>query len=245
VPVGGEARVGDLVIVATMGQDTAEAVRGLDPRIVVASFQNGLAPLEALAGRRLLPAMVYVPAERRAPGVIALPGVPCVGTVLVGSEWLVGKLREAGFRAEVEPDILPWIRGKLLTNLGGIVAALCDSRVDDVIEAAQEEARAVWRANRDAFVEIDALMARVGPLSVAPVDGRMRVGGSTRAALARGDALETACLHGPIVARGREVGVATPVNARLIELADRAHRERWAPGRLGAEELRTWIGSIG
>ena len=52
----------------------------------------------------------------------------------------------------------------------------------------------------------------------APVDGRARVGGSTRAALARGDLLETAWLHGPIVERGRALGVPTPVNEALIAL---------------------------
>lgn len=239
----------DLVLVATMGQDTGAAVEGLDPSVAVASFQNGTAPLDTIAarGHTTLAAVVYVPAERRGPGVIALPGVPCAGTVLVGgwphgegvwAEWLAARLCEAGFRAEHEAAIAPWVRAKLLVNLGGIVVALCDSPPADVIAAAQDEARAVWRATGEAFEEITALMERIGPHRLALVDERERVGGSTRSALARGDRLETASLHGPIVDAGRASGVPTPVNAALVQIAEEAAREGWATGAMSPEELR-------
>jgi 2-dehydropantoate 2-reductase len=238
----------DLVLLATMGHSTEEALDDLSPTIPVASFQNGFAPLEWLAqrGHPTLAAMVYVPAERRAPGVVALPGAPNAGSILIGdwptgsgalARWLVGQLRKAQFHAEVEPDIAPWIRAKLLVSLGGIVAAICDLEAD-VIEAARAEARSVWKATSEPFEDIPALLRRIGPLETALVDGRSRIGGSTRASLARGEKLETRILHESIVRGGRSAGVATPVNEGLIHLAERAVREQWKVGAMNPSELR-------
>jgi 2-dehydropantoate 2-reductase len=239
----------DLVLLATMGYETDGALDGVDPRVTVASFQNGVTPLDTIRerGHETLAAMVYVPAERREPGVIALPGVPVPGTVLIGrwptgeggsGPWMVDRLRTAGFRAEVDSDIGRWIRAKLLVNLGGIVAALCDEPPADVIAAAQDEARAVWRGRGERFEDVAALLARVGELRTVPVDGHERRGGSTRSALARGDRLETAYLHGSIIEAGRAASIPTPVNERLVTLAEEATRKHWAPGATSAEQLR-------
>jgi 2-dehydropantoate 2-reductase len=239
----------DLVLLATMGHDTDAALEGVDPRVTVASFQNGVAPLDTInrRGHETLAAMVYVPAERRGPGVIALPGTPVPGTVLLGrwptgegrfGPWIADRLRIAGFRAEVERVIGPWVRAKLLVNLGGIVAALCDDPPSETIAAAQDEARAVWRATGEFFEDVPALVARVGELGTAPVGGQERVGGSTRAALARGDRLETAYLHRTIIEAGRAASIRTPVNELLVALAEEAAEKHWAPGAISAEELR-------
>jgi 2-dehydropantoate 2-reductase len=239
----------DLVIVATMAQHTEEALRDVDPRVTVASFQNGTAAPDAIVrrGHPTLVAMLWLPAERRAPGVIALAGVPVPGVVLVGgwpsgegrwSRWLATQLAAAGLRTEVEPDIAPWVRAKLLVNLAGIVVALSDDVPEDVIDEAREEARRVWREAGQPFFEIPDLMARIGPFRHALVDGKERVNGSTRMALARGDRLETAWLNGRIVDRGRAEGIPTPLNEALVALSERSARERWTPGALSADELR-------
>jgi 2-dehydropantoate 2-reductase len=239
----------DLVLLATMGHETDAALEGVDSRVAVASFQNGATPLDAILrrGHETLAAVVYVPAERRGPGVIALPGVPVPGTVLLGrwptgegrfGRWMAERLRTAGFRAEVEHDVGPWVRAKLLVNLGGIVAALCDDPAAEVIAAAQDEARAVWRRTGERFEEVAVIRARVGELGVEAVDGRERTGGSTRAALARGDRLETSYLHRTIIEAGRAASIPTPVNERLVALADEAAEKGWTPGAMSAEELR-------
>lgn len=238
----------DLVLLATMGHHTQAALAELTPDITVASFQNGLAPLETIGrrGHPTLAAMVNVPAERRGPGVIALAGVPDIGAVLVGAwpsgghPWaplLVERLSRGGLRAEVEEDIAPWIRAKLLVNLAGIVVALSDEPAMDVIEAAREEARTVWRARGEAFLEPSAIDARFGERGLALVDGKPRLGGSTRHALARGQPLETACLHGDV--RGK--GIATPVNDALVHAAERATRERRVPGSVTPDDLRRLV----
>jgi 2-dehydropantoate 2-reductase len=239
----------DLILLATMGHETDAALESVAPNVTVASFQNGVTPLDAVRrrGHKTLAAMVYVPAERRGPGVVALPGVPVAGTILIGQwpagggglgPWMADRLRAAGFRAEVESDIGPWVRAKLLVNLGGIVAALCDDPPADVIAAAQDEARAVWHGTGERFEEVEALVARVGELQIAAVDGRERIGGSTRAALGRGERLETAYLHRTIIEAGRAASIPTHVNECLASLAEEATTKHWAPGAISAEELR-------
>lgn len=256
VPVGRveDVRPDDLVVLGTMGHDTAAAVATLPADLPVVSFQNGLAPLEALAGRPVVAAMLYVPAERRAPGVVVLAGSPSPGAVFLGrwpsgvlgpEPWLAEALTSAGFRAEVFPDVAPWIRAKALTNLGGIYAALCDQTPPDLVEATVEEARACFRAEGVEVVADDTFDARIGPMEVVAVDGLPRVGGSTRHALARGDRLETASLHGYFVRSGERVGVPTPINAALVALATRAMEERWSPGALSPEGLRRCLRESG
>ena len=52
------------------------------------------------------------------------------------------------------------------------------------------------------------------------------------------DSLETEVLHGDIVAAGRKLGLAVPVNEALIALSKEAAAGRWAVGCLSAEALR-------
>ncbi len=249
VPVGGveDLRSGDLVVLSTMGHDTTAAVEALPPDVALVSFQNGLAPLEELSHRPVIAGMLYVPAERRAPGLIVLAGSPHPGAIFLGrwpsgvlgpELWLTERLRGAGFRAEVFTDIAPWIRAKALTNLGGIHVALCDEPPLELVEATVEEARACFRAQGVDVIADAEFDARIGPMEVVAVDGRPRVGGSTRHALARGDRLETEWLHGYFVQLGERLGVPTPINAALVALAARATTERWGAGALTAEALR-------
>ncbi len=253
VPVGevGDVEPGDLVLLATMGHDTAAAVASLPGNTPIVCFQNGLRPLEALGERPVVATMVYVPAERRAPGVVVLAGSPAPGAIFLG-RWpsglngtaraLAAALARAGFRAEVKADIAPWVRAKTLTNLGGVFAALCDDPPRDLVERCVDEARACFAALGAAVVPDDEFDAAIGPMEVAAVDGLPRVGGSTRHALARGDRLETASLHGYFVDLGVSVGVSTPLNAALVTLAERAFRERWSPGTLDAAALVRALG---
>ena len=241
----------DLVLLSVMGHHTAEAVASLPLGVPIVSMQNGTAPLELLRhrGYPLIAGMVYVPAERRSPGVVALAGIPQPGAFLLGTwcadlapptgwiPWLVDRLRQAGFLAEHEPDIGPWVRAKLLGNLGGIIVALCDAPPPVVVEAAQAEARRIWRASGQGFRSPQELYERVGALRIAAVDGLLRRGGSTRHALGRGQRLETDCLHRPIVDLGASLGIPTPVNTALIALAEQAVAEGWEPGQLRAEAL--------
>jgi len=245
-------RPDDLVLVCVMGQHTEQAVAALPAGQPVVSLQNGTRPLDALvaAGHPTTAGMVFVPAERPQPGRVLLPGSPAPGTVWLG-RWPDGNsddagvlaelLASVGFRARAVDAIGPWTRAKSLANLGGIVVALCDAPPSDVVDAARAEARAVWAAAGIETRSVVELVEAVGPLTVVPVGGHLRRGGSTRHALQRGQTLETASLHGPIVSLGRTHGVATPVNQKLIELAHTAAAEAWVPGSLSADALRALV----
>jgi 2-dehydropantoate 2-reductase len=90
-----------------------------------------------------------------------------------------------------------------------------------------------------AFVSREEDRARRGDLlSVSPVDGKERGGGSTWQSLMRGtQSVETDYLTGEIVLRGRLAGIATPVNELLQRLANELARERRPPGALSEAEV--------
>ena len=247
----------DLVLLAVMGHHTRDAVAPIPVDVPIVSLQNGTGPLDELDrdGRPVIAGVVYVPAERRAPGQIALAGAPVPGAFLLGGwnaggravhdrwgAWLAGQLVACGFRAEaLDSGIASWVLAKVLGNLAGVVVALSDDDGTDalsqVLSLAQAEAEAVFAAAGLEWRTPAELAERIGPLTIEAVDGQPRVGGSTRHALCRGAPLETAMLHGPILEWGREHGVPTPVNRRLVALAERAGAERWTPGGLAPAEL--------
>jgi len=241
----------DLVLVSVMGHHTAEAIAAVPADVSVVSLQNGTAPISVLSsrGHPLLAGVVYVPAERWAPGEVDLSGVPHPGSFLLGdwpgaqnlpagwAGWLAERLRAGGWQADLVGDAAPWVRAKLLCNLAGILVALCDAPPPALLEAVQAEARAVWDAAGLAHAPVAALIERTGMDGTAEVSGRTRRGGSTRHALRRGAPLETRCLHQPIIDAGARLGVPTPVNAALVRLAAQAERGGWRPGAMAASEL--------
>lgn len=237
----------DVVVLAVMGQHTEMALQAVPSTLPVLSLQNGTGPLGCIeeCGHPLLAGMVWIPAERRAPGRVALSGHPSPGRILIGpfagAPSFVCSLAGVETVEQVE-DVTPWVHAKTLVNLGGIVAALCDEPAPDVLQAARSEGRRVLEGLGHTVPTVQELLERVGRLTSVPVDGVERVGGSTRHALARGDALETPSLHGPIVEHGAALGLPCPVNQALITLANRAHAEGWPPGNLSRMGLRKAVG---
>ena len=249
----GEVRADELVVLATMAQDAEAAIAALPPARKIVSFGNSPATEQMLQerGHSVLGAVVYVPATRLAPGVVDLHGSPVPGAILVGAwpggadpvaGWLVGWLNRAGLRAREVPDVRLWKLSKLETNLGGIVQALCAEACPDLVAALGTEARACYAAAGLAVPTVGALMEAVGPLSLAPVGGLPRDGGSTWQALQRGQELETRLLNGEIVRMAERQGGSAPLNSALVTLASRAVREGWRPGALTREQLRVLMG---
>ncbi len=82
-------------------------------------------------------------------------------------------------------------------------------------------------------------------MTVVPVDGVPRAGGSTWQSLARGTgATEADYLNGEIALLGRRFGVPTPVNDLLQRIAVRFARERRAPGSMSAAELEALAAAL-
>ena len=115
-----------------------------------------------------------------------------------------------------------------------------------VANAAQEEARRCFEAAGLDFASTEMIADRGKALTAATVDGRPFPGSSTFQSLARGTpSTESDYLNGEIALLGRQIGVATPVNASLQHLLRRAARDHEGPGSLSAEALRRLTGLAG
>lgn len=242
-------RARDVVLLCVQTQHTTEALEQVPKHVPVVSLQNGVVAPDLCASHATtaVAGMVWVPATRLEAGEVLLHGQPDPGRIDLGA-WqgtyghdvaaqLAVRLRHAGFRSAAHSDIRPWIHGKLLTNLAGIVLALTGELDGSVVAAALTEGRAVLEAAGRTYLDVDELQQRA-PLELGRIDGQARPGGSTWQSLARGGSLETHHLNGWIADQGRILEVPTPVNAALTRLADRAEREAWSPAGMTTQELR-------
>ncbi len=75
-------------------------------------------------------------------------------------------------------------------------------------------------------------------MSLRPIAGERRGGGSSWQSLARGTgSIEADLLNGEIVLLGRLHGIDTPVNALIQRVANDLARSRTPPGSLTEDEL--------
>jgi 2-dehydropantoate 2-reductase len=252
-------RDGDVLAVAVKTQDVAGALREVapPPGVPIACLTNGL-EAERIAlrhARDVYGAYVYMPATYLVPGVVQVWAAPVPGFVDLGrypdgtraagatvedADAIAGELVVAGFASEVRPTIMKWKRGKLLSNLGNAIEALCGpgARRSDLADRARAEGRACFAAAGLSCTTDAEEAARRGDFASRPIAGATRSGGSTWQSLARGQAgLETDYLNGEIVLLGRLHGVATPVNEALQRIAAEAARAHVAPGSMSLDEL--------
>jgi 2-dehydropantoate 2-reductase len=211
-----ELRPGDVLILATKGQDTtgvleqwawqpvagrSEAAALLLP---VVCAQNGVAN-EDLALRRFRHVYgmgVWLPATHLEPGTVLAQGTPRAGLLPVGrypsgtdqfTLQFSAALTASRFLAPVSDDVMRWKYGKLLANLGNAIEALCgrtppDS--DDTKELRQRvraEGTAVLQAAGIAFLSPDQAAAERGDqVQIGEINGTARSGGSSWQSLTRG-----------------------------------------------------------
>ncbi len=148
---------------------------------------------------------------------------------------------------------------KLLVNssfsgLGAVSGLLYREVIED--PAGREVALSLWREGYDVGmaqeltlekvlgVEAESLVLR-GPGDQAKVDGALEVAmgyaGATKASmlqdLERGLKTEVDVINGAVVDVGREYGVETPVNTRVVELMHAMERGERGPGRDVFENL--------
>ncbi len=250
-------REDDVVVLSVKSQDTQSAVRGLalvaPPSILVVCAQNGVDNERMVLRhfRNTYGAVVMMPAGHLSPGVVQAhawptPGLIDVGRYPSGSDQrahdVVDALNRIGFNCVVRDDVMRWKYTKLLMNLSNSVIALCGFGKEDAAElrrAARDEGVAVLGAARIPFASDDEDRARRADiLTLVPIGGKTRTGGSTWQSLARGTGtIETDFLNGEIVALGRVHGVATPVNEVLQRLTNQAARDGLAPESIDAREI--------
>ncbi len=162
--------------------------------------------------------------------------------------------------ARVTENIHGQVWSKLLVNsafsgLGAISGLLYREVVADT--DGREAALAVWSEGYDVGmaqdleledvlgVPAEALVVR-GPEDRERADGALEVAmqqaGATKASmlqdLERGLKTEVDVINGGVVRKGREYGVETPLNSRVVELMGTMEREERSPGRDVFEDLR-------
>lgn len=246
-----------------------ELARHLKPGAIVASLQNGVANAAVLQQAlgaapgvpRVLAGMVSFNVARiganrfhRGAGEeIVLQDAP-------GALALTGEMLAAGLATVIRRDIDAVLWGKLLLNLNNAVNALSGLPLRDQL-ADRNWRRVMALCVREAMRVLRAAgirPARVGPAPphlIAPIlelpdwlfalataampamDGEART--SMAQDLAAGRPSEVDFLNGEIVRLGREAGVATPVNAAMVEAVKAAFAAGRPPGVSGAQMLET------
>lgn len=248
---------GDVVLLAMKSQDTVPALHALPRAVPVVCVQNGVAN-ERSALRRyadVYGVCVMCPTNFLLPGVVQAysfptPGILDLGRYPSGLDDLAVAVSDAfcaaGFASEPRPDITRWKYGKLLMNLGNAIEAVCGSsaRGGTLGSLARSEGEACLRAAGIDFVsEAEDVERRGDLLSMRPIAGERRGGGSSWQSLERGTgSIETDYLNGEIVLLGRLHGVPTPVNGLLQRLANQATAEGRKPGSVTEDEVLAQLG---
>ena len=197
--------------------------------------------------RRVYGVCVWLPAAHLEPGRVVAGGSPLSGILHVGryphgsdatARRVSADLVSAGFGSPVSDDVMRWKYAKLLGNLlnaleavGGPVDGELRRTVADRATAEGEAVLAAAGIGHPTRAEERAVRGDL--VTLVPIDGEVRGGGSSWQSLARGAGdIEAAHLNGEIVLLGRLHGVDTPVNAALQRLAEAFARDGRAPGGL-------------
>jgi 2-dehydropantoate 2-reductase len=256
-----EWRDDDVVFLGMKSQDTLEALTTLEPiappSIAVVSLQNGVAN-ERLALRffaNVYGICVMCPTNYLTPGVVQAYSAPITGLLDIGrypdgaddtAREIAAALSASTYVSEARPDIMRWKYGKLLMNLGNGIDAMCGpgARGTDLFRIVRREGIETLRAAGIDFVDRDEDAARRGSfMTMRPIEGQQRGGGSTWQSLERGlGSVETDYLNGEIVLLGRLHGVPTPANELMQRLTARAARDGVVAGSVDPQELLDQLG---
>lgn len=249
-----------VVLLAMKSQDTSDALRALRDaagEVPVVCAQNGVA--NERAALRYFPdvygMVVMLPAAHLEPGVVQASSAPVTGILDVGrfpdgiddrARAVAAALEASTFVSEARTDVMRWKHTKLLMNLANAISALCgpEGFGGDLARIVRAEGRAVLVAAGVAFASGEEDLARrADHMTIRPVNGELRLGGSTWQSLARRTGVvETDYLNGEIVRLGRLHGVPTPANALLQRRMAIAAREGLAPGSVSPDELLAELG---
>jgi 2-dehydropantoate 2-reductase len=198
----------------------------LAPGAVVLSLQNGYdnaARLQAVLGREVHPAVVYVATEMAGPGHVRHHGR---GELVIGPSAVSGELVQsfgaAGVPLEISDNVAGALWAKLILNCAyNALSAITQMPygrmvqgpgVEDVMRDVMEECLAVARAD-DVAVPGDTWEAVQRIAATMP--GQLS---STAHDVARGKPSEIDHINGYVMRRGAAHGIATPVNRVLHTL---------------------------
>ncbi|MBT2491582.1 ketopantoate reductase family protein [Streptomyces sp. ISL-96] len=262
-------RADDVLILSVKTQDSAAALDTWAARPVAGGgTAGGLLPLvcaqngvesERLALRRfrhVYGMCVWLPATHTDPGCVSAAGAPVSGMLHVGRypsgvddtvRRIAADLAKSRFLAPVVPDVMRWKYAKLLSNLANSIEAVTGLIASDEARALFKRALAEGQATLaaagiEATSPAEQAEARGGRITLEPLDGAERGGGSSWQSLSRGTGtIEADYLNGEIVLLGRLHGVPTPVNEALQRVANTFARERRQAGSMEVAELTALV----
>ncbi|MFJ9583667.1 ketopantoate reductase family protein [Streptomyces acidicola] len=261
----GELRADDVLVLAVKTQDSEAALAAWGPapvtgggtaaeRLPLVCAQNGVESqrLALRRFRRVYGMCVWLPATHIEPGVVSAAGTPLTGVLHLGryprgtdetARLIAADLEKSRFEAPVVPDVARWQYAKLLSNLGNALEAVSGPLQGEEAAALYERVRAEGAAVLDAAgiaytSAEEQRKARGDKITLVPLDGSPRGGGSSWQSLTRGTGtIEADYLNGEIVLLGRLHDVPTPLNDLLQRLANTFARERREAGSMPVAEL--------
>ena len=219
-----------LVLCCVKATDSARAAADMAPHLapdaLVLSLQNGVdnaSRLQALLGRQVAPAVVYVAAQMAGPGHVRHHGG---GELVIGplatSEQLAALFAAAGVPLRISDNVAGDLWAKLIVNC----AYNALSAITQLPYARLVQGEGVEGVLRDVVDECLAVAKSAG-VSVPgdPWEAVARIArtmpeqrSSTAQDLARGKRSEIDQLNGYVLRQGQALGVATPVNRALHAL---------------------------
>ena len=215
----------------------AEMAPYLAPDALLLSLQNGVdnAPrLQALLGREVAPAVVYVAAQMAGSGHVKHYGG---GELVIGESPASADLAALFAGADVPVRVSDNVLGELWAKLIVNCAYNALSAITQLPYARLVEGEGVSRVLRDVVDECLAVAQAAG-VRVAgdPWEAVLRIArtmpqqrSSTAQDLARGKRSEIDQLNGSVLRQGQALGIATPVNRALYALV-RLLEDRPLPG---------------
>ncbi|WNM31001.1 2-dehydropantoate 2-reductase [Streptomyces sp. Li-HN-5-11] len=262
----GELRADDVLVLAVKTQDAEAALAAWGPapvagggtaaeRLPLLCAQNGVEG-QRIALRRfrhVYGVCVWLPSEHVEPGVVSAAGTPLTGMLHLGRyphgsddtlRRIAADLERSRFEAPVVPDVARWQYAKLLGNLANAVEAVSgpldgDEAALALYHRVRAEGEAVLAAAGIEYASPEEQQKTRGDkITLVPLDGAPRGGGSSWQSLTRGTGtIEADHLNGEIVLLARLHGVPAPLNELLQRLANTFARERRAAGSLPVAEL--------
>ena len=258
-PQAAGIRDGDVVMLAVKGQDTSgvlHALAGAPDDTPIACLQNGVDNERQALRRfhRVYGVPVMCPASHLEPGVVEASSSPIAGIFDIGrypdgvddvAQDVATALDSSGFSSIARPDVMRFKWAKLLMNVGNALEAACGTidRGSTLYKAARAEGRAAMAAaGIDCASSEEDRERRSDLLTMRPIDGAARGGGSSWQSLARGTgSIEADQLNGEIVLLGRLHGVPTPVNELLQRTAHDLARRGAPPASMTVEQLEAQL----
>ena len=228
-----------IVLLSVKTVDTETAAAAVAPHLptgaLVVSFQNGVDNVERIrraTGIQAIPAVVYVAVAMSGPGRVKHGGR---GDIVLGElspgiprredlERIVRVFDAARVPYRISNDIGAELWTKLVMNCAyNAISAVTQKRYGaikdnppsrNIVEELVREVVLVGRASGVALPDVQQLTDAALKLG----DAMANATSSTAQDLARGRPTEIDSLNGFVVRRGRELGVATPVNSTLHAL---------------------------